>query len=164
MHAPIEDHMEVAFRILKYLKGCSGKSLLYKRHGHHYVEVYTDADWVGLLTDRRSTLGYCSFVGDNLVTWRSKKQPVVARSSVGAEFKSIAHGICELLWLRILLVEVGFPTTRPMHLYCDNKTAISIAHDLVQHDRTKHVEIGHHFIKNHLKKGNICTPFRVLIN
>lgn len=93
MHAPIQDHMKAAYWVLRYLKGCLGKSLLYKRHGHQRVEVYTNADWVRSLTDRRFTFGYCSFVGDNLVTWRSKKQSVVARSSAVTEFTSMAHGI-----------------------------------------------------------------------
>lgn len=94
-----------------------------------------------------------------MVTWRSKKQSVVAKSSAEAEFRSIVHGICESLWLKMLLSEVGFPLRGLMSLYCDNKVAISIAHDPVQHDRTKHVDVDRHFIKDHLKKGHICTPF-----
>lgn len=90
---------------------------------------------------------------------RSKKQLVVARLSVETKFRSLAHGVCESLWLKMLLSEVGFPITRPMSIYCDNKAAISIAHNLVQHDRTKHVEVDKYFIKDHLKKGSICTPF-----
>lgn len=80
MHAPIQDHLEAAYRVFKYLKGCSGKGILYRKHGHHQTIVYTNTDWAGSLTDRRSTLGYCSFVGGeggmrNLVIliWRSKK-------------------------------------------------------------------------------------------
>lgn len=103
--------------------------------------------------------GYCSFVGGNLVTWRSRKQSVVARSSANAEFRSMTHGICESLLLKMLLSGVGWPITGPVRIYCNNKAAISIAHDPVQHDRTKHVEVDRHFIKDHLKKGHICTPF-----
>lgn len=94
-----------------------------------------------------------------MVTWRSKKQSVVARSSAEVEFWSMANGICELLLLRMLLSELGFQVSEPMSLYCDNKAAISIAHDPVQHDRAKHVEIDRHFIKDHLKVGHICMPF-----
>lgn len=93
MHAPTHDHMEVAYLILKYLKGYTGKSLLYKRHDYLRVEVYMDADRAGSLINRRSTSGYCSFVGSYLVTWRSKKQSMVARSNAEVEFRSMAHGI-----------------------------------------------------------------------
>lgn len=116
---------------------------MYKKFDHQRVAVaaYTNADWVGSLTDCRSTSGYCSFVWGNPVTWRSKRQSMVARSSVEAQFRFMANGICELLQLRKLLDELGYQVMGPMNLFCDNKVAISIAHDPVQHDRTKHVDI-----------------------
>lgn len=83
----------------------------------------------------------------------------MARSSAEAEFQSMTNGICERLWLRNLLDEVGIPVTSPMTLFCDNKATISIAHDPIQHDRTKYVEIDQHFIKDHIKFGHICIPF-----
>lgn len=118
--------------------------------------AYIDADWAGSILDRRSTSRYFTFVGSNLVTWRSKKQSIVARSSVEAKFKSMVHGICELLWFRMLIIELGLHVPEPMNLYCNNKAAINIAHDPVQHDKTKHVEVDRHFIKDHLKVGRIC--------
>jgi hypothetical protein len=84
---------------------------------------------------------------------------VVARSSAEAEFRAMAQGVCETLWLKILLVELGFDPKDSMQLYCDNKVAISIAHNPVQHDRTKHVEIDRHFIKEKLREGIICKPY-----
>jgi hypothetical protein len=80
---------------------------------------------------------------------------VVARSSAEAEFRAMAHGVCEILWLKILLKELGFDSKDSVRLYCDNKAAISIAYNPVQHDRTKHVEIDHHFIKEKLREGII---------
>lgn len=80
-------------------------------------------------------------MGGNLVTWRSKKQKVVALSSAEAEFRGIAKGLCELLWLRRLLIEICFAPSCEIELFCDNKAAINISHNLVQHDRTKHVEV-----------------------
>ena len=123
------------------------------------LEAYTDADYAGSLIDRRSTTGYCTFLGGNLVTWRSKKQNVVARSSAEAEFRAMAQGVCELLWLKIILRDMRIKLEGPMRLYCDNKSAISIAHNPVQHDRTKHIEIDRHFIKEKLESGLICTPY-----
>jgi len=107
MHDPRSSHMDVVIRILRYLKGCPGEGLLYSCQGNLHVECYTDADWAGSLDDQRSTSGYCTFVGGNLVSWRSKKQTVVARSTAEVEFRSMAHGVCEVLWLRILLTELG---------------------------------------------------------
>jgi hypothetical protein len=84
---------------------------------------------------------------------------VVARSSAEVEFRAMAQGVCEILWLKILLTELGFDSKDSMRLYCDNKAAISIAHNPIQHDRNKHVEIDRHFIKEKLKEGIICTPY-----
>ena len=109
--------------------------------------------------DKRSTTGYCTFLGGNLVTWKSKKQSVVARSSVEAEFRAMAQGICELLWMKVILEDVKVKWGEPMRLYCDNKSAISIVHNPVQHDRTKHIEVGIHFIKEKLDSGLICAPY-----
>jgi hypothetical protein len=98
----------------------------------------------------------------NLVSWRSKKQSVVARSTAEAEFRSMAHGICELLWLQILLVELRLYNLGPLMLYCDNKAATDIANNPVQHDRTKHIEIDRHFIKEKLDRGIVCLPYVTL--
>ena len=94
-------------------------------------------DWARSIIDRRSTSRWCTFVGGNLVTWRSKKQSVVARSSAEAEYGAIALGICEILWLKRLLGELKITTKGPMKMYCDNKAAINISNNLIQHDRTK---------------------------
>ncbi|KAK9217910.1 hypothetical protein WN943_006540 [Citrus x changshan-huyou] len=159
MHAPGPEHFETVYRILRYLKGSPGKGLLFRKNGHLQVEVYTDADWAGSVTDRRSTSGYCTFVGGNLVTWRSKKQNVVARSSAEAEYRAVALGICEVFWIKKILEELKASNSLPMKVYCDNKSAIAIAHNPVLHDRTKHVEVDKHFIKEKLDSGLVCMPY-----
>ena len=111
----------------KVPKGLSRKGLFFQKTLQRDVEAFTDADWAGSVTDQRSTTGYCTYVWGNLVTWRSKKQTVVARSSAKAEFRAMANGICELLWLQRVLEELKKPINLPMKLYCDNKAAISIA-------------------------------------
>jgi len=159
MHEPYEEHLEAVHRILRYLKGTPGKGLFFGRNESRKIEAFTDADWAGSASDRRSTSGYCTFVWGNLVTWRSKKQSVVARSSAEAEFRSLAQGICELMWLQRLMYELGLQSTNPMRLYCDNKSAISIAHNPTHHDRTKHIEVDRHFIKEKLEEGLICMTY-----
>nr|XP_011470560.1 PREDICTED: uncharacterized protein LOC101303284 [Fragaria vesca subsp. vesca] len=160
MHCPNKEHIDAVYRILKYLKMAPRKGFLFeKKMGELEVVGYTDADWVGDKTDRRSTSGYFTFVGGNLVTWRSKKQKVAARSSAEAEFRGMAHGVCEMLWIRNMLKELGLKLKQPMALHCDNTSAIEIAHNPVQHDRTKHVEVDRHFIKENLDRKIICFPF-----
>ncbi|RVW39419.1 Retrovirus-related Pol polyprotein from transposon RE2 [Vitis vinifera] len=99
LHSPKESHLEAVYKILRYLKGFPGRGLFFKKGDNKKVEIYTDADWAGSAKDRRSTTGYCTYLWGNLVTWRSKKQSVVVRSSIEAEFKAIAQGMCEGLWL-----------------------------------------------------------------
>ena len=159
MHAPSDEHMDAVYRILKYLKNAPGKGLLFSKSHELEVMGYTDADWAGDQTNRRSALGYFTFVGGNLVTWRSKKQKVVARSSAEAEYRGMAHGVCELLWIRNVLKDLRIKYREPMDLHCDNKAAIEIAHNPVQHDRTKHVEVDRHFIKENLDRKIIRFPF-----
>ena len=95
----------------------------------------------------------------NLITWKSKEQNVVARSSVEAEFRSITHGICESLWIKRVLEELKITIHPPAMMYCDNKAAISISHNPVHHDRTKHVEVDRHFIKEKIEQWEICLTY-----
>ena len=102
------------------------------------LEAYTDIDYASSVVDRRSTSGCCTFLGGNLITWRSKKQNVVDKSSVEAEFRATALGICELLWIKIILDDLKIKWEQPIRLYCDNKSGNSITHNLVQHDHTNY--------------------------
>ena len=120
MHCPQVKHMEAVMRILRYLKGTSNRGVLFRNNGHLNLMAYTDADWAGDKDSRKSTSGYFTLVGGNLVTWRSKKQNVVALSSAEAEFRGIAKGVTEILWLRKLLCELGFPPRGACILICDN--------------------------------------------
>ncbi|KAJ0444834.1 putative RNA-directed DNA polymerase [Helianthus annuus] len=146
-------HMDAVWRIIRYLKGTAGHGVLFQPNNHLRIQAYTDADWAGDKGDRKSTSGYFTLVGGNLVTWRSKKQKVVALSSAEAEFRGIARGLAEVLWIRKLLTEIGFPQLEASTIMCDNEAAIQISENPVQHDRTKHVEVDRHFIKEKLEAG-----------
>ena len=113
-------------RILRYIKGTPGQGMLYEDRGHTQIVGYTDADWVGSPSDRRSTSGYCVFIGGNLIFWKSKKQDVVARSSTETEYRAMALATCELKWLRQLLQELRFGKDEQIKLVCDNQTALHI--------------------------------------
>ncbi|RVW38356.1 Retrovirus-related Pol polyprotein from transposon RE2 [Vitis vinifera] len=108
LQSPCDSHWDAVIRILRYIKSTPGQGVLYENRGHTQVVGYTDADWAGSPTDRRSTSGYCVFIGGNLISWKSKKQDVVARSSAEAEYRAMALATCELIWLRHLLRELRF--------------------------------------------------------
>ena len=132
---------------------------LLKKNDTLALEAYTDANYASSIVHRRSTTGYCTFLRGNLVTWRSKKHNVVAMSSTELEFRVIAQGLCELLWLKIILDDFRIKWDYPMKLYCDYKSAINIAHNPIQHDRTKHIKVERHFIKEKLEEGVVCMSY-----
>jgi hypothetical protein len=137
----------VVYQILRYLKGTPGKGLWFRKNQNLDLGGYCDADWASSRDDRRSTSGYCIFVGGNLVSWWSKKQAVVARSTAEAEYRAMSLALCEMMWLKSMLKELCLLRNETMLLRCDNVAAINIANNPVQFDRTKHVEIDRFFIK-----------------
>ncbi|RVW95243.1 Retrovirus-related Pol polyprotein from transposon RE2 [Vitis vinifera] len=120
LQSPCDSHWDVIIRILRYIKSTPGQGVLYENRGHTQVVGYTDADWADSPTDRRSTSGYCVFIGGSLISWKSKKQDVVARSSAEVEYRAMALATCELIWLKHLLRELRFEKDEQMKLICDN--------------------------------------------
>jgi hypothetical protein len=155
LSAPRSIHYAAVLRILRYIKGTLFHGLFYSALSSLTLHAYSDADWAGDPTDRRSTTGYCFFLGDSLISWRSKKQTVTARSSTEAEYRALADTAQELLWLRWLLEDMGVNHSTATILRCDNHSAIQIAHNDVFHDRTKHIEIDCHFVRQHVTRGTI---------
>ncbi|MCH95277.1 retrovirus-related Pol polyprotein from transposon TNT 1-94, partial [Trifolium medium] len=149
MSHPLETHWVAVKRILRYLKGTI-------HHGLHLspalsskvpvLKAFCDADWASDPDDRRNTSGAAIYFGPNLISWWSKKQPVVARSSTEAEYRSLAHATAELLWVQTLLTELQVSFAAPIIL-CDNLSAVSLAHNPVMHSRTKHMEIDLFFVR-----------------
>lgn len=107
MCAPTIKNCAALEQILCYLKGAPSLGILYSDHGHTRIECFAVVDWAGSRIDRRSTTGYCIFVGGNLVSWRSKKQTFVSRSNTEAEFRAMAQSTCEILWIHHLLIVIG---------------------------------------------------------
>ena len=109
MHSPRRSHFQAAHRVMRDLKGTTGLGISFIKIGKLDLTLYTDSEYAGSLIDRRSTTGYCTMLGGNLVTWRSKKQSVVSKSSTEAEFRAMSSGIDEVLWIRGILQELRIP-------------------------------------------------------
>ncbi|KAL6214379.1 hypothetical protein ACLB2K_013813 [Fragaria x ananassa] len=159
MHAPTKAHLSIVQRILRYLKGSVGRGLLFKNNGGTNIGGYVDADWAENSLDRKSTTGFCTLVGGNMVTWKNKKQTVIARSSAEEEYRAMASTACELIWLKGLLQDLGFQSTKSMPLHCDNQAAMHIASNPVFHERTKHIEVDCHYIRAQVQSKVIQTIY-----
>ncbi|KAK6145658.1 hypothetical protein DH2020_022478 [Rehmannia glutinosa] len=156
---PTTVHWAVVTRILRYLRGILFESLLFPSTSSLELRAYSDSDWASDPTNRKSTTGFSIFLGYSLISWKSKKQNVVSRSSTEAEYREMASTTTEIVWLRWLLADMGVHLSSPTPMHCDNQSAIHIAHNSVFHERTKHIEIGCHVTRHHLQHGTLHLPF-----
>jgi hypothetical protein len=155
MHDPRGPHLTAIKRTLRYLRGTLDYGLLLRRSASSELTVYTDADWAGCPDTRRSTSGYAVFLCTNLISWSSKRQNVVSRSSAEAEYRAVANGVAEACWLRQLLQELHVPLTKSTLIYCDNVSVVYLSTNPIQHQRTKHVEIDLHFVRERVAIGDV---------
>ncbi|TQD91353.1 hypothetical protein C1H46_023032 [Malus baccata] len=165
MHTPTELHLQADKRILRFLKGTSSHGIWFHK-GPLTLSAYSDADWAGCTFDRRSTSGFCVFLGSNLVSWNAKKQPTVARSSTEVEYRSLAHTAAEVTCICKVFRDFGFSFSDNPTIWCDNICAISLASNPVFHVRTKHVEIDYHYIRelvlaNLVKVQYVCSQDQI---
>nr|GEW92380.1 ribonuclease H-like domain-containing protein [Tanacetum cinerariifolium] len=155
MHDPREPHLAALKRIPHYIRG----TLDFRFHLYSFTTIslvgYTDVDWAGCPSTRRSTSGYCVFLGDNLLSWSSKRQKTIFRFSAEAEYRGVANVVAETAWLRNLLRELHSPLSAATLVYCDNVCAIYLAANPVQHQRTKHIEIDTHFVRDLVAAGQV---------
>ncbi|XP_043687784.1 uncharacterized mitochondrial protein AtMg00810-like [Telopea speciosissima] len=148
MHKPTTDHLAAVKRILRYVKGTVGAGTTIKPSSLNLLGAYTDADWAGCPDTRRSTSGFCTFLGSNLLSWGSKKQPTVSRSSTEAEYKALAFTVSELLWLSYVFRDLHLDITLPLIVCCDNISATQMSANPILHARTKHIELDYHFVRD----------------
>jgi hypothetical protein len=158
MHSPSSTHWTAAKRVLRYLKATPSHGLFYSK-GSLQLQAFCDSDWAGSLDDRRSTSGFCVFLGNCLISWSAKKQPVVSRSSTEAEYRSMAIATVELYWLRMLFKDLSIPLLHAPILWCDNVSALALASNPVYHARTKHIEVDYHFVREKVINGDILIKF-----
>ncbi|GKE07111.1 ribonuclease H-like domain-containing protein, partial [Tanacetum coccineum] len=155
MHDPREPHFSALKRILRYVRGTLDYGLQLFSSSPTDLVAYSDADWAGCPTTRRSTSGYCVFLGNNLLSWSSKRQPTLSRSSAEAEYRGVANAVAETCWLRNLLRELHTPLSSATLVYCDNVSAVYLSCNPVQHQRTKHIEIDIHFVRDLVTSGQV---------
>ncbi|XP_022014725.1 uncharacterized mitochondrial protein AtMg00810-like [Helianthus annuus] len=157
---PRQNHMEAATKVLRYLKTTPGQGILIPKEGGTSLTAYCDADWLGCPITRRSRTGYLLLLGGAPISWKSKKQSVVSRSSTEAEYRAMANTVSEIVWMRWLLGLLGVPPIGPTPLFCDNQAARHIANNPVFHERTKHVEMDCYFVKERVESKEI-QPMKI---
>ncbi|XP_010274374.1 PREDICTED: uncharacterized protein LOC104609701 [Nelumbo nucifera] len=153
VQSPTKAHWEAALHVLKYLKGTPSRGLFFPSTNDFSLKAYYDADWVACKETHRSLTGYCISLGSSLIFWKTKKKSTVSKSSAEAEYRSLATTVCELQWISYILQEfrISFPLLIPLR--CDNLVALHITANPVFHERTKHLEIDCHLVRDKYKVG-----------
>ncbi|XP_016648285.1 PREDICTED: uncharacterized mitochondrial protein AtMg00810-like [Prunus mume] len=158
MQAPRHHHLSAVRRIIRYILGTPSRGLFFPTGFSLQLQAYSDADWAGCPNTRRSTTGWCMFLGDALISWKYKKQNHVSKSSTEVEYRAMSAACSEIIWLRALLTELGFNPLHPTPLHADNTSAIQIAANPVYHERTKHIEVDSHSIREAYDHHVITFP------
>ncbi|GJR98979.1 ribonuclease H-like domain-containing protein [Tanacetum coccineum] len=150
MHDLREPRLPTLKRVLRHVYDTLDYGLQMYSSSTSSLVAYSDADWVGCPTTRRSTLGYLVFLGNNLLPWSSKRHYTLSRSSVEAEYRGVANAVAETFWLRNLFPELHYPLHSATIVYWDNVSDVYLSSNVVQHKRTKHIGIDIHFVRDHV--------------
>ncbi|KAL2247815.1 UNVERIFIED_CONTAM: Retrovirus-related Pol polyprotein from transposon RE2 [Sesamum indicum] len=156
---PCKQHWNAAMYLIRYLRGTHSSGLFFPVNNDFKLRAYSDVDWASCQLTRRSTTEYCIMLGTSPVSWKTKKQNTVSRSSAEAEYRSMASTVCEITWINNVLKALGINVQTPVAFYCDNKAAIHITENPVFHERTKHVEIDCHLVRDKYKEGLILPTY-----
>lgn len=158
LHTPTDAHWGAVKRILRYVKGTLALGVKIQK-STMMLSGFSDADWAGCPDDRRSTSGFAVFLGANLISWSSRKQATVSRSSTEAEYKAIANLTAEMIWIKSLLKELGVYQSKAPRLWCDNLGATYLTSNPVFHARTKHIEVDFHFVREQVARKAMEVRF-----
>ncbi|GAV75211.1 hypothetical protein CFOL_v3_18690 [Cephalotus follicularis] len=159
MHALKQSHMDAALRILRYLKREPGLGILMHSSNNFNLTAYCDSNWATCPMTSKSITGYCIKLGDSLISWKSKRQATVSRSSAEAEYRAMGATTCEVVWILGLLADLDVKGVEPVSLRGDNKAALHIAANPIYHERTKHIEIDCHLVREKIQQGVVKTEY-----
>jgi len=148
--------MKAAYHVLRYLMQDPTLGIFISNKPDLTVTAYCDSDWAACSDSRRSVSGYLVLMGDSPVSWKSKKQATVSLSSAEAEYRAVRQVVGELVWLERLLDELVVQSSLPIRVFCDSQAAVHIAKNPVFHERTKHIEVDCHFVRDKLQQGLIA--------
>jgi hypothetical protein len=157
---PTEANMAAGKRVLRYLAGTTNKGVSYRKGDvDSKLVVFSDSDWAGCKTTRRSTSGFLVYFAGGPISWKSKMQPTIALSSCEAEYVALTVAVKDVLFLHQLFSELGVEIESPTLIFGDNVASIALAKNPVKHERTKHIDIKHHFLRDHVTKNNIKLAY-----
>ncbi|XP_019255950.1 PREDICTED: uncharacterized protein LOC109234420 [Nicotiana attenuata] len=155
MQNPREPHLKAAYHVLRYLKGDPNLGIFLSKNENYGVRAFCDSDWAACPDSRKSVSGYVVLLGDGPISWKSKKQHTVSLSSAEAEYRAVRQVVGELVWLLRLLAELTVPLQLPVPVFCDSQAALHMAKNPVFHERTKHIEVDCHFVRDQVHEGLI---------
>lgn len=155
MEKPTDVHLQAAKRILRYLKGTADLGIFYKKNVSDELIAYADSDYAGDVDDRKSASGYVFLLGTGAISWSSKKQPVVTLSTTEAEFFAAASCACQGVWLRRIIGNLGHSQDGCTTIFCDNTSTIKLSKNPIMHERSKHIDVRFHFLRELAKDGVI---------
>lgn len=159
MENPTTAHFTVCKKVLRYIKNTVDYGMWYTASSALRFQAYSDSDWGGDVDDRKSTTGYVGCIGDTAFTWTSRKQPIVALSSTESEYIAAASCVSHAMWLQQLLIEMGLKPDQPIELLVDNVSAIAVAKNPVYHNRSKHIDVRFHFLREAIAKGTVTLKY-----
>nr|ABA95820.1 retrotransposon protein, putative, unclassified [Oryza sativa Japonica Group] len=159
MSSPSQLNFTAAKRVLRYIKGTADYGIWYKPVKESKLIGYTDSDWAGCLDDMKGTSGYAFSLGSGMCSWSTKKQNIVALSSAEAEYVAASKAVSQVVWLRRIMEDLGEKQYQPTTIYCDSKSAIAISENPVSHDRTKHIAIKYHYIREAVDRQEVKLEF-----
>lgn len=143
-------HLAAIHKVLRYVKSTSKQCIFFPVASNFHLKTYNDADWAGCLNTRRSTTGYCVFLGDALISWKSNKQATISKFLASSEYKAIASTCWEVIWLLLPFKELQISHPQLTLIFCDNKVAQHISYNPIFHEKIKYIEINCHVVRKKL--------------
>ncbi|KAM1340841.1 hypothetical protein ACFX2H_039173 [Malus domestica] len=159
MAQPTDLHMFLVKRILRYIQGTIGYGLQYTKSKEFNITAYSDSDWAADINTRRSITGFVVYLGTNPISWQSKKQSTVSRSSTEAEYKALAHCAADVFWIRSVFKDIHQYILVPPSLYCDNLSALALSSNPVFHSKIKHLDTYYHFVREKVQKRDLLVHY-----